>query len=915
MTKNTDSNLSLYLKAIQNLKEDDFSKKILKPLFESMSFSRVDFVGGPYEAGKDLIALHEVPLKGTMVYVIQTKKIGENSNTSEKSILADLILQLRQCFTKKIALHNGDKKIPDAVYLASPFQISQRLLDEIHELLLLDNKVEILDGPKVIEYIKKFKPSLLEGLLNIGDKLQLHDLAQLDNLELISALNQKNSINELNCYSDLAFFMGTINSNILLDSKFSIKQESIPLTKSSWDLFNREIYQPLEKLLGFAPLTKSNNEIEKVYKELLLIYKSEENIKIKDNIEQVKQLISGVNQSIKSIIEEISSSINTMTSKKTDITYLPIISEFNLLLKSASDSHYTKLKNEYVINFINENNISKLAKSHKLSIFPKILSTKKLISEIENHMEELNELKKEYLDEPQINITLEHKKISTWIENKCNKYKNDINHINNKEIHIDILSFLKETQNTLNTLDILINKIEENKKIISILHKKNASNDGLSNNDGLSISPFELFDSKYDIAVYGGAGAGKTTTLQMYTRKIIKDRKNKVIYIPLNRYINQVKLVLDDKINNYDILIKIILISKKLEPTSENISTIRSYFNEEEKTKLILDGLDEAYARYPGIIDSINSFKLSHPKIQILISSRDCVSYLSEIDFLGITLLPFNELQLYRFIRSWFEKSNPSLGEILIKNLKGKEIADIVKTPLLATLLCDLAEKGIDIPSSESEIFTKRLNLFCGLYDTYKDIRRTELSQSILYKAATKIAYALHVRNLRSANKSDIIQYLINDISFNYDKSACIKAVNELIDPCNIIVLDTIAGTYSFGHLRYQEHLVSLELQNNRSIEIVHYLKNDWWRGALCLYAQCCDFQSLIEEFTHKYINIGPALITLREMAKFRPEREKEMILQLISNYEKTDDNYFPSNDHYNDDYLEDIHDLFPFEK
>lgn len=90
-----DSNLNLYLKAIQALKEDDFSKNVLKPLFESMSFSRVDFVGGPYEYGKDLVAIHDIPLKGTCIYVIQTKKIGEKSNTSEKNILSDLIIQLR----------------------------------------------------------------------------------------------------------------------------------------------------------------------------------------------------------------------------------------------------------------------------------------------------------------------------------------------------------------------------------------------------------------------------------------------------------------------------------------------------------------------------------------------------------------------------------------------------------------------------------------------------------------------------------------------------------------------------------------------------------------------------------------------------------------------------------------------------
>ncbi|HDR2562604.1 TPA: hypothetical protein QCI13_004848, partial [Enterobacter ludwigii] len=189
----------------------------------------------------------------------------------------------------------------------------------------------------------------------------------------------------------------------------------------------------------------------------------------------------------------------------------------------------------------------------------------------------------------------------------------------------------------------------------------------------------------------------------------------------------------------YDVLLSIILTAKNLESNPENILSIKSYFSEEDKLKLVLDGLDEAYAKYPGIIDAINEFKTKHPSIQILISSRDCVSYLSKVCFLGITLLPFSEPQLYKFIRSWFQNKDVELGERVIDSIIGKDVAEIVKTPLLATLLCDLAEKGIDIPRSESEIFTKRLELFCGVYDTYKDIRRTTLSQSILQKAAIKI--------------------------------------------------------------------------------------------------------------------------------------------------------------------------------
>ncbi|WP_210523981.1 hypothetical protein [Pantoea ananatis] len=119
MTKDNDSNHQSYLTALQKMKEDDFSRNIIKPLFESMDFSRVDFVGGPYEEGKDLIAEYSAPLKGNQVYVIQTKKIGECANTSEKNIFSQLILQLQQCFLIKIKLHNGTSVLPSAVYLAT----------------------------------------------------------------------------------------------------------------------------------------------------------------------------------------------------------------------------------------------------------------------------------------------------------------------------------------------------------------------------------------------------------------------------------------------------------------------------------------------------------------------------------------------------------------------------------------------------------------------------------------------------------------------------------------------------------------------------------------------------------------------------------------------------------------------------
>lgn len=69
-----DTRQQVFLKAMQRMHEDDFSKKIIKPLFEAMGCSRVDFFGGPYEGGKDLIAFFEAPGDLTITYAIQSKK-------------------------------------------------------------------------------------------------------------------------------------------------------------------------------------------------------------------------------------------------------------------------------------------------------------------------------------------------------------------------------------------------------------------------------------------------------------------------------------------------------------------------------------------------------------------------------------------------------------------------------------------------------------------------------------------------------------------------------------------------------------------------------------------------------------------------------------------------------------------------
>ena len=70
------------------------------------------------------------------------------------------------------------------------------------------------------------------------------------------------------------------------------------------------------------------------------------------------------------------------------------------------------------------------------------------------------------------------------------------------------------------------------------------------------------------------------------------------------------------------------------------------------------------------------------------------------------------------------------------------------------------------------------------------------------------------------------------------DVKAALIAVNELVHPCNILVPMSHRENFGFGHFRYQEYLAATELVQNRGIDIIPLLPQDWWRGCLVLFAQ-----------------------------------------------------------------------------
>ena len=879
---NMNSELNSQLKQLCLMREDDFTRDILKPLFEAMGYERVDFNGGSLERGRDLIAQMRIPpRKNLSLTYIQSKRIGSIQNTTTSAKYTSLIHQLRQCCTEKITTQSGDTLLADTIFMACPEQVTDRFMEEIKGSLFgFGPKVEILDGPIIINYIHEYNPELLNLLSSINDKLTTTCNTELINSELLSAIKSTNTVSVDKFYNDLSFFVGSIDSNTLLHLKLSIKSTKVLARESDWKLIKKEC-DYFKDTFSLKIISEDLTLIEKMFQKQKKDYISESNIKNKTEL--------GLLEKIKNdFVNQITSKLNSL--------YTFVADGESSLSKILNVDQKRECKNyiDYLKYFCKDN------ATDNIDLFPFEEASfdsfnsqlKSIISIIENKQK--NDLKYKKLitkikKEPKYVFNVDSAIIESRIKDYKKRYFDDVLLINNHSIGSAKLGvFLNETEETL----LLISKLSNTKSILSEYLKFTHENSG---EDRVSVSPHDIFATGHDIAVYGGAGVGKTTTLQAYAAIKNASSKRVLIYIPLNRLVEKFKEFLQGSLAGdfikKELILKIILMSKGLPPTAEYIKQARTTLP--SNIAIILDGLDEVFSILPSIIDGIKEFKEDFKTSQLIISSRDCVSYLPEINFLGISLLPFTKEQLNKFILGWL--NNEKMANKLIDSINKLNLYEHIKTPLLATITCSLTEKGVKTPSSENEIYADRLLLLTGEYDLHKNIQRQFQKGDILRSCAQKIAYQMHRSNIRTLSKEQMLSILQNSLKDHYEAELLSKCLDELIDPCNVIVKDPVTEIYSFGHFRFQEHLASMELTLNRGIDILELLHNDWWRGSLSLYAQKNEFSYLFEEVYKVYSNIKRAKRTFESMIDAAPKSRQQGLKELLYGYSQSD---------YSDDYM-----------
>jgi hypothetical protein len=440
---------------------------------------------------------------------------------------------------------------------------------------------------------------------------------------------------------------------------------------------------------------------------------------------------------------------------------------------------------------------------------------------------------------------------------------------------------LEETKSYLSAL----RAIGENSILSGLLQQSEPLE---KNSPRLGACILGLLDSGVDVLVTGGAGSGKSTTLEIFAMRSDRLRalNEVVVFLPLAKVAAP---PLDKKLTPLDHLFSEIARIYRLKLPGVTSKNVMQRVDEARKLTIVFDGIDEAMQLITWLASVVDELRKRKDQVHIVTSSRFSVPELSERDFLRIELLPFRPEQVRRFVHDFLKDEVTLVTNVLSHLDANPSMFSVVKTPIMNTILCALAKSGVMLPSTRNALYKERFELLWGAYDAKKMVQRIKSRKECLEDVSKRVAYYLHTRHIRSAPRDDVAKYLVDSLSRKYAHHVIFTAFDELRVPCNVL-LDELDGTLGFGHLSYQEYLVSEELYTNRQSEIVSHLGDPWWREVLVLIAMKTeDIGSILEDRILQSGVVGSARATLKAMIEVASPNQRSQLRKLLRDHERLD--------------------------
>lgn len=286
----------------------------------------------------------------------------------------------------------------------------------------------------------------------------------------------------------------------------------------------------------------------------------------------------------------------------------------------------------------------------------------------------------------------------------------------------------------------------------------------------------------------------------------------------------------------------------------------------EEPLLILLDGLDEVPASHRKlIVDIINAFSERYDGHRYLVTCRP-YAYVGQPcklkGFHEVTLAPFSEKQMDRFVRNWYERlvergrlNKPDAEQRMLrlqKALRRSDLKGLAERPLLLTVMTQLHSFKGKLPDDRVQLYEDAIDLLfmrwqgrlspdAGILDL---LHIPNLKMSDLEAGLYKVAFMAHKKKTEGETaditEAELREWLAPYLGGDWNKAG---AFVEYIRERAGLLIRHKTEAYTFPHRTFQEFLAACYLSGADDYpgDGASLVKSDMdrWREVFILSAGC----------------------------------------------------------------------------
>lgn len=315
---------------------------------------------------------------------------------------------------------------------------------------------------------------------------------------------------------------------------------------------------------------------------------------------------------------------------------------------------------------------------------------------------------------------------------------------------------------------------------------------------------------------------------------------------------------------------------------------IFNLFAQEGRVSLMLDGFDEIDTdKISAFVQSMEELAQKYPKAKIIVTSRPNAGLEASALFTIKRIAPLGDNDYWAF----FRKVMPG-DEILASRLyhavtsPKSPISNLIRTPLLATLLTIVYRVNQKIPSDFSDFYDELFQILLVRHDRakpgYERKRKTRLSDRELQQVFEAYCFKLKTKQTSSVSRSSALEFA----------SASVKALDLKVDEGHFLediikitcLLQEEGGRIDFLHQSIQEFFAAKYIQSRPDPIASKFYKLNLDDSKRRHWEQVLQFLMQIDQYRSSQHFFVPAIVnTLTRLESLDSPAPAERLRELIS--------------------------------